>query len=377
MRSRDYGVELDALKTQFDALQQLVEQMRSGSNRNIESLEVQTSQHIITDTESDFTEIANSNGQVFYSGHYVRTQQRFRWEPQMKSVEQLLDIDGDKIAKILAALGHKQRLEILRSVLREPLTGPELVERLNMGTTGQLYHHIKALQGADLLTQEERGGKYVIQGHRALPLLLLFAAASELLETSDYLALAEVRDHTSAYLGNTSTTYDPHLLLRTVLENCILEHQAGYCKQIHIFLHQDDSITVSDDGRGIPVQALPHSATTHVQSVMTDLNRFIPSATLNAPGSEHGISIPVVNALSMKLTVEIRREGKVFLQDYKHGIPQSPLRTVGMTNETGTSITLLPDREIFTSGFDPKTLEQLVTDMTTAYPQLTMQLHME
>ncbi|OPA79243.1 ArsR family transcriptional regulator [Paenibacillus selenitireducens] len=375
MSSRDYGVELDTLKAQMNSLQKLMEQImdrNDGKHEPVGAKDTQPFMAVGPDSRSTETD----TGQVFFSGHYTGGQQRYRWEPQSKGVEQLLDLDGDKMAKILAALGHKQRLDILRSVLREPLTGPELVERLNMGTTGQLYHHIKALQGADLLTQEERGGQYTIRGHRALPLLLLFAATSELLETSDYLALAEVRDHTSAYLGSPSKSYDPHLLLRTVLENCVLEHQAGYCKQVQVFLHQDDSVTVSDDGRGIPVQALPHSATTHVQSVMTDLNRFIPSATLNAPDGDHGISIPVVNALSQKLTVEIRREGKVFLQDYKHGIPQSPLRTVGVTSETGTSITFLPDREIFTAGFDPGTLEQLVTEMATLHPQLSVQLHL-
>ena len=115
--------------------------------------------------------------------------------------------------------------------------GTELVERLNMGTTGQLYHHMKALLGADLLVQEERGGRYSLP-ERALPVLLLLAAASDLLDTSDYLDLAEARSNAGAYLGNSSDEYNPHLLLQSVLENTILEHQAGDCSVVNIFLHR-------------------------------------------------------------------------------------------------------------------------------------------
>jgi DNA gyrase subunit B len=135
-------------------------------------------------------------------------------------------VDGDKVAKVLGALAHKQRLDILQGVVREPLMGAELVDRLNIGTTGQLYHHIKALQGADLLVQEERGGAYSVPGHRALPLLLLLAAAADLLDTSDYIDMAAVRNDAGAYLGGTAE-YDPHLLLWAVVDNCILEHRAG------------------------------------------------------------------------------------------------------------------------------------------------------
>jgi DNA gyrase subunit B len=238
-----------------------------------------------------------------------------------------------------------------------------------MGTTGQLYHHIKALLGADLLTQEERGGRYTLPGHRALPFLLLLAAASELLDTSDYMELAEARSNADAYLGTSQEEYDPHLLLRSVLENTILEHQAGYCSHVSVILHSDGSVTVADNGRGIPVQALPNTEKPRVQAILTEISRY-SSASISAPNSEKGISIPIVNALSQKLTVEVRREGKVFRQDYKHGIPQTPLLTVGLTNETGTSVTFLPDKEIFSSGFDQSILAKEITKISEAYPQL-------
>ncbi|TXK83935.1 helix-turn-helix domain-containing protein [Paenibacillus sp. N3.4] len=313
-------------------------------------------------------------GSVFYSGQYRGAQGSFRWEPQEKQVSLLMQMDGEKIAKILAVFGHKQRLDILRSVLQEPLTGPELVERLNMGTTGQLYHHIKALVGADLLIQEERGGKYTIPGHRALPLLLLLAAAADFIDTSDYLDMTEARHNAHTYLGGAHEQYDPHLLLWAVVENSILEHIHGTCSEIHIFLHLDGSITVSDNGRGIPVQALPDSELPRVQTVLTDMNRLNASASFLAPGGEKGISMPIVNALSRQLSVEIRRDNKVFQQQYRHGIPQSELLTVGRTNETGTSITFLPDRDIFSQAFEFSVLEKQAADISAFYPKLRLQV---
>ena len=330
MESRDYGVELDLLHTQMNELQQLFKSfMNEGSHHRTAQHEkeaVRKSQRITRRTR---WMLALSFIPATIMRMRCNTDGNLRKE---KSVNywNWMAINS----KILAALGHKQRLDILRSVLKEPLTGTELVERLNMGTTGQLYHHIKALLGADLLIQEERGGKYSLPGHRALPVLLLLAATSDLLDTSDYLDLAEARSNAGAYLGNSSDEYNPHLLLQSVLENTILEHQAGYCSVVSIFLHGDGSITVADNGRGIPIQALPNSEKPRVQAVLTEIGRYGngSSASIIAPGSEKGINIPIVNALSLRLTVEIRRDGRVFRQDYKHGIPQSELLTVGVTH---------------------------------------------
>ncbi|MEW9699357.1 ATP-binding protein [Paenibacillus sp. SI8] len=316
----------------------------------------------------------NDNGGVFYSGQYRSGQSSLRWEPQERRISQLLHVDSDKVAKILAALGHKQRLDILRSVLQEPLTGPELVERLNMGTTGQLYHHMKALLGADLLVQEERGGAYSLPAHRALPLLLLLAAASDILDTSDYMDMTEARNNAGDYLGSTQESYDPHHLLWAVIENSILEHQAGYCSEISLFLHGDGSVTVADNGRGIPVEALPDCESPRVQTILTDMNRLSASASFLAPGGEKGIRMPVVNALSLELSVEIRRNGRVFQQHYKHGIPQSDLLTVGVTKETGTSITFLPDPDIFHATFDLAVLHNQIAEVSKAYPNLHIQV---
>ncbi|UJF31440.1 winged helix-turn-helix domain-containing protein [Paenibacillus hexagrammi] len=141
--TRDYGVELDGLKTQLAELQEMVKQIAKNSS----SKETRTKED---DDQSGRFLVDNNTGQgnlgeLFFSGQYLGEKSRYRWEPHGRDVKQLVDLDSDKVAKILSALGHKQRIDILKAVLQQPLTGAELVDRLNMGTTGQLYHHIKAL----------------------------------------------------------------------------------------------------------------------------------------------------------------------------------------------------------------------------------------
>jgi DNA gyrase subunit B len=104
------------------------------------------------------------------------------------------------------------------------------------------------------------------------------------------------------------------------------------------------------------------------------MSRLSASATFLAPDSEKGISMPVVNALSLKLSVEIRRDGRVFQQHYKHGIPQSELQIVGVTKETGTSVTFLPDRDIFSKSFELSMLEKQAEDFAVLYPKLNIRV---
>lgn len=368
--TRDFGSELDIVKVQLSELQLLVSELvNQRTNSKVEEAKTAERKNAVL---IEMKEEDSDKGNLFYSGLYRGDKWQCRWEPQGRSVDQLLDLDGDKVAKVLAALGHKQRIDILRSVLKEPLTGAQLVERLNMGTTGQLYHHIKALLGADLLVQEERGGLYSLPSHRALPLLLLLAASSDLLDTTDYIELTHTRNNVNAYLAKTEEGYDPHHLLWAVLENSILEHQAGFCSEVSIFVQEDGSITVSDNGRGIPVQILPNTEKSRAQAVLTELNHFSTQNRFVAPGGEKGINIAVVNALSQRLSVEIRREGKIYRQDYKHGIPQSSLLTVGLTKETGTSVTFLPDREIFGPSFDKAIIDRHLPEIKANYPNLAI-----
>ncbi|WP_223070507.1 ATP-binding protein [Paenibacillus caui] len=364
--TRDLSSEIDVLKKQMADLQQLVHRFMFERNTtgNLNSPETTPNESGIPD---------NDSSSVFYSGHVRLNGQGFRWEPQQRLMDQLLELNSEKAAKVLAALGNKQRLDILRSVLNEPLSGSELVDRLNMGTTGQLYHHLKALIGADLLVQEH-GGRYAFPNHRCLPFLLLLAAVSDLLETSDYLDMMETRNNAGLYFGTTQS-FDAHHLLWAVVENSLIEHQAGFCSDVDLFLHDDGGVTVTDNGRGIPVSALPSTNISNVQSTLTDINRFSSSAPFQVPGAEKGITIAVVNALSQKLTVEIRRDGKIYRQEYRHGIPQSGLLTVGISNDTGTSVTFKPDPELFGTGFERTKLDQRKNELLAAYPNLSITFH--
>lgn len=365
--SRDYGMELDFLRGEVKELKQLLSQVIDLQSSN-QPLQLNDFRKVnsLTEDEGDL-------GAIFYSGQY-RGEKGFRWDPQQRDVSQLLDLDSDKGAKVLAALGNKQRLDILTTVLRGPLTGSEIVDQLNMGTTGQLYHHTKALLGADLLVQEERGGQYSLPPHRTLPLLLLLSAISDLLDTSNYMELNEARNNAGTYLGEQQEEYNPNHLLWAVIENSVLEHKAGYCSVISIILQNDGSVTVADNGRGIPIQVLPNSTKTPVQTVLTELGHYNSGASVVAPGGLKGVNMPVVNALSERLSVEVRREGKVFRQDFKHGIPQSELLIIGVTQETGTSITFKPDQDIISSSFDKAQLMNRITEIQANFPSLSVEI---
>lgn len=370
MVTRNYDDELDTLTNQMNEVKQLVNQLI-----NEKATQAYRGQATGVVIQHDSKPSAETDlGAIFYSGQY-KGKNSFRWEPQQRNVSQLLAIDGDKISKVLAALGNKQRLEILMAVMHEPLTGTEIVEQLNMGTTGQLYHHTKALLGADLLVQEDRGGKYSLPAHRSLPLLLLLAAGSDLIDTSDYMELTETRNQAGDYLGDNSKEYDPHQLIWAVIENTILEHQSGYCNEVNLILQTDGSITVADNGRGIPTHAISQTNKTNVQAVLTEINRHHATAAVLAPEGVKGINIPVVNALSQRLSIEIRREGKVFHQAYKHGIPQTELLVIGTTRETGTSLTFKPDTELFHSAaFNKDIIKHHLEELSSSYPELKINL---
>ncbi|WP_238177989.1 ATP-binding protein [Paenibacillus contaminans] len=377
---RDAWAEIYALQAQMEqvstAVQKLERLLEEGlASGKVRRFDVPVTADGINVSNDEDNEGGAEEGGLFYAGSYRFGERTYRWTPQERQVRQLLELDGEKAAKVIAALGHKQRLDLLRAVMMQPLTGAELVEKLGMGTTGQLYHHIKALQGAGLLVQEERGGRYSLPDRRALPLLLLLAAAADLLETSNYLDMTEVRSNAGVYLGSAANGNDPHLLLWALLENAILEHRAGFCRGVTIFVHGDRSVTISDDGRGIPVKALAHTEVPKVQSVMTEIQRPELSAPFYAPGGEKGISVAVINALSQKLSVEIRREETVYRQDYRHGIPQSGVMKIGKTKETGTSVTVEPDAELFPTGFDIAVIEQRIAEIAAATPGLQLLLH--
>lgn len=160
--------------------------------------------------------------------------------------------------------------------------------------------------------------------------------------------LEAVRKRPSMYIGNTSSRGLHHLLYE-VVDNSIDEAMGGFCKNIEVTIHPDDSVTVSDDGRGIPVDIHEATGQPAVTIVLTKLHAGgkFGGGGYRVAGGLHGVGVSVVNALSERLEVEVSRDSRIFSQKFEKGKPVSDLRKFGKSAQTGTKITFRPDPEIF------------------------------
>lgn len=160
--------------------------------------------------------------------------------------------------------------------------------------------------------------------------------------------LEAVRRRPGMYIGSTSSRGLHHLVYE-VVDNSIDEALAGYCDSIEVLIHQDNSITVEDNGRGIPVDLHPKVGKPAVEVVLTMLHAGgkFGGGGYKVSGGLHGVGVSVVNALSKELLVEIKRNGKLYQQKYSRGLPVSELEVIGKSNITGTKIKFTPDDEIF------------------------------
>ena len=176
--------------------------------------------------------------------------------------------------------------------------------------------------------------------------------------------LQAVRKRPGMYIGSTGVMGLHHLVYE-VVDNSVDEALAGFCTEVSVRVHPDNSVTVVDNGRGIPVAKMDKEGLPAVQVVLTVLHsggKFGEGGGYKVSGGLHGVGVSVVNALSERLVVEIRRDGHVFSQEYARGAPQNELsqgEKLAADAPTGTSVTFLPDADIFeTLEFDFHTLEE-------------------
>lgn len=188
--------------------------------------------------------------------------------------------------------------------------------------------------------------------------------------------LEAVRKRPGMYIGSTGPRGLHHLVFE-IVDNSIDESVDGYCDSIYVTIHKNNSVTVSDNGRGIPVDIHPMAGIPAVEVILTTLHSGgkFSGSNYSTSGGLHGVGLSVVNALSSKMIITIKRDGKIYEQKYERGKPVTELKVIGdADNESGTTIHFVPDKDIFEqTGFENDIILQRLRELSFLNKNITIE----